>query len=115
MFAFAQQKLKPLRAVPNQERSGHRSAEVRDELITWRKALQTWNTAAGSLSGSGSHRQKFTMFNQCRRSDQNPSVVPPRMTAVHAGYIVDAIVFAHRQGKLNQGLGVYEALDIALG
>ena len=32
----------------------------------------------------------------------------------HAGYIADAIVFAHRQGKLNQGLGVYEALDIAL-
>lgn len=36
------------------------------------------------------------------------------MTEVHAGYIADAIVFAHRQGKLNQGLGVYEALDIAL-
>ena len=36
------------------------------------------------------------------------------MSAEHAGYIADAIVFAHRQGKLNQGLGVYEALDIAL-
>ena len=36
------------------------------------------------------------------------------MSEVHAGYIADAIVFAHRQGKLNQGLGVYEALDIAL-
>lgn len=36
------------------------------------------------------------------------------MTSVHAGYVADAIVFAHRQGKLNQGLGVYEALDIAL-
>lgn len=33
---------------------------------------------------------------------------------VHANYVADAIVFAHRQGKLNQGLGVYEALDIAL-
>jgi len=32
----------------------------------------------------------------------------------HSVYIADAIVFAHRQGKLNQGLGVYEALDIAL-
>lgn len=35
------------------------------------------------------------------------------MSAEHAGYVADAIVFAHRQGKLNQGLGVYEALDIA--
>ena len=34
------------------------------------------------------------------------------MTDEHAGYIADAIVFAHRQGKLNQGLGVYEAIDI---
>ena len=32
----------------------------------------------------------------------------------HAGYIADAIVFAHRQGKLNQGLGVYECIDIVL-
>ncbi|MEL0138654.1 MAG: Ldh family oxidoreductase, partial [Halieaceae bacterium] len=36
------------------------------------------------------------------------------MSAIHASYITDAIVFAHLQGKLNQGLGVYEALDIAL-
>ena len=36
------------------------------------------------------------------------------MSAEHAAYVADAIVFAHRQGKLNQGLGVYEALDIAL-
>jgi L-2-hydroxycarboxylate dehydrogenase (NAD+) len=36
------------------------------------------------------------------------------MTAIHASYVADAIVFAHLQGKLNQGLGVYEALDIAL-
>ena len=36
------------------------------------------------------------------------------MTTIHAQYIADAIMFAHRQGKLNQGLGVYEALDIAL-
>lgn len=36
------------------------------------------------------------------------------MSEVHAAYVADAIVFAHRQGKLNQGLGVYEALDIAL-
>ena len=28
--------------------------------------------------------------------------------------MAQAITFAHRQGKLNQGLGVYEALDIAL-
>jgi LDH2 family malate/lactate/ureidoglycolate dehydrogenase len=32
----------------------------------------------------------------------------------HAHYVADAIAFAHKQGKLNQGLGVYEALDIAL-
>jgi len=32
----------------------------------------------------------------------------------HAHYVADAIVFAHKQGKLNQGLGVYEAIDIAL-
>ena len=32
----------------------------------------------------------------------------------HADYVADAITFAHKQGKLNQGLGVYEALDIAL-
>ena len=32
----------------------------------------------------------------------------------HAGYIADAIVFAHRQGKLNQGLGVYECIDLVL-
>jgi len=36
------------------------------------------------------------------------------MSAEHARYVADAITFAHRQGKLNQGLGVYEALDIAL-
>lgn len=36
------------------------------------------------------------------------------MSAEHAGYIADAIVFAHRQGKLNQGLGVYEAIDLVL-
>jgi L-2-hydroxycarboxylate dehydrogenase (NAD+) len=36
------------------------------------------------------------------------------MSSEHASYVADAIVFAHRQGKLNQGLGVYEALDIAL-
>ena len=36
------------------------------------------------------------------------------MGVAHADYIADAIVFAHRQGKLNQGLGVYEAIDIAL-
>ena len=33
---------------------------------------------------------------------------------VHADYVADAITFAHKQGKLNQGLGVYEAIDIAL-
>ena len=32
----------------------------------------------------------------------------------HAHYISDAIVFAHRQGKLNQGLGVYECIDLVL-
>ena len=32
----------------------------------------------------------------------------------HAHYVADAITFAHIQGKLNQGLGVYEAIDIAL-
>lgn len=32
----------------------------------------------------------------------------------HAFYIADAIVFAHHQGKLNQGLGVYECIDLAL-
>ncbi|WP_109355587.1 Ldh family oxidoreductase [Sphingorhabdus sp. EL138] len=32
----------------------------------------------------------------------------------HAHYVADAICFAHKQGKLNQGLGVYEAIDIAL-
>jgi LDH2 family malate/lactate/ureidoglycolate dehydrogenase len=31
-----------------------------------------------------------------------------------AHYIADAICFAHKQGKLNQGLGVYEAIDIPL-
>ncbi len=36
------------------------------------------------------------------------------MTSEHAGYIAEAIVFAHRQGKLNQGLGVYEAIDLVL-
>jgi len=33
---------------------------------------------------------------------------------VHAQHIAHAIGFAHRQGKLNQGLGVYEAIDLAL-
>jgi LDH2 family malate/lactate/ureidoglycolate dehydrogenase len=33
---------------------------------------------------------------------------------LHADYVADAITFAHKQGKLNQGLGVYEAIDIAL-
>ena len=32
----------------------------------------------------------------------------------HAGYIADGISFAHIQGKLNQGLGVYEVLDLSL-
>ena len=35
-------------------------------------------------------------------------------TETHAGYIADAICFAHLQGKLNQGLGVYEVIDLAL-
>jgi LDH2 family malate/lactate/ureidoglycolate dehydrogenase len=35
-------------------------------------------------------------------------------TEEHAHYVADAITFAHKQGKLNQGLGVYEAIDIAL-
>ncbi|MBT3425364.1 MAG: malate/L-lactate dehydrogenase subfamily protein [Gammaproteobacteria bacterium] len=33
---------------------------------------------------------------------------------LHADYVADAITFAHIQGKLNQGLGVYEAIHIAL-
>jgi LDH2 family malate/lactate/ureidoglycolate dehydrogenase len=33
---------------------------------------------------------------------------------LHADYVADAISFAHIQGKLNQGLGVYEAIHIAL-
>jgi LDH2 family malate/lactate/ureidoglycolate dehydrogenase len=33
---------------------------------------------------------------------------------IHADYVADAITFAHKQGKLNQGLGVYEALDVVL-
>ena len=32
----------------------------------------------------------------------------------HAHYVADAIRFAHLQGKLNQGLGVYEVLDLSL-
>ena len=32
----------------------------------------------------------------------------------HANYAADAIRFAHLQAKLNQGLGVFEVLDIAL-
>ena len=36
------------------------------------------------------------------------------LSEVHAAYIAEAIVFAHRQGKLNQGLGVYEAIDLVL-
>ncbi|NIB39890.1 Ldh family oxidoreductase [Pseudomaricurvus alkylphenolicus] len=35
-------------------------------------------------------------------------------SAEHADTVAYAIGFAHRQGKLNQGLGVYEAIDIAL-
>ena len=31
-----------------------------------------------------------------------------------AHYIAEGICFAHKQGKLNQGLGVYEAIDIPL-
>ena len=33
---------------------------------------------------------------------------------LHAHYVADAIRFAHLQGKLNQGLGVYEVLDLSL-
>jgi len=33
---------------------------------------------------------------------------------VHAHFVADAIRFAHIQGKLNQGLGVYEVLDLSL-
>lgn len=33
---------------------------------------------------------------------------------VHGDCIAKAIAFAHRQGKLNQGLGVYECIDLAL-
>ncbi len=36
------------------------------------------------------------------------------LTQEHAAYIADAIVFAHRQGKLSQGLGVYECIDLAI-
>ena len=32
----------------------------------------------------------------------------------HADYVADGVTFGNKQGKLNQGLGVYEALDIAL-
>ncbi|MEH6636862.1 MAG: Ldh family oxidoreductase [Halioglobus sp.] len=32
----------------------------------------------------------------------------------HAHYVAEGICFAHKQGKLNQGLGVYEALDAVL-
>ena len=32
----------------------------------------------------------------------------------HAHYVADAIRFAHLQGKLNQGLGVFEVLDLSL-
>ena len=33
---------------------------------------------------------------------------------IHANYVADAIGFGHRQGKLNQGLGVYECIDLCL-
>ena len=33
----------------------------------------------------------------------------------HARCVAHAIGFAHIQGKLNQGLGVYEVIDLALG
>jgi LDH2 family malate/lactate/ureidoglycolate dehydrogenase len=33
----------------------------------------------------------------------------------HARCVAEAIGFAHLQGKLNQGLGVYEVIDLALG
>ncbi|WP_432474708.1 Ldh family oxidoreductase [Amphritea sp. HPY] len=32
----------------------------------------------------------------------------------HADYVATAIGFGHRQGKLNQGLGVYECIDLCL-
>ncbi len=35
-------------------------------------------------------------------------------SADHARYVADAISFAHIQGKLSQGLGVYEVTDLAL-
>ncbi len=35
-------------------------------------------------------------------------------SAEHAACVADGISFAHIQGKLNQGLGVYEVLDLAL-
>ena len=35
-------------------------------------------------------------------------------SAEHAHCVADAIRFAHLQGKLNQGLGVYEVLDLSL-
>lgn len=35
-------------------------------------------------------------------------------SAQHAKYVAQAISFAHIQGKLNQGLGVYEVIDLAL-
>ncbi|MFP6792732.1 MAG: hypothetical protein VB996_05625, partial [Pseudomonadales bacterium] len=35
-------------------------------------------------------------------------------SADHARYVAGAISFAHIQGKLNQGLGVYEVIDLAL-
>lgn len=31
---------------------------------------------------------------------------------IHAHYVADAIGFAHRQGKLNQGIGVFECIDL---
>ena len=36
------------------------------------------------------------------------------MSEEHADCIAETIVFAHRQGKLNQGLGVYECIDLVL-
>lgn len=33
---------------------------------------------------------------------------------LHAGYVAQAICFAHQQGKLNQGLGVFECIDLCL-
>jgi LDH2 family malate/lactate/ureidoglycolate dehydrogenase len=35
------------------------------------------------------------------------------MTETHANCVADAICFAHIQGKLNQGLGVYECIELA--